>query len=999
MEKQRKSDSMPVSPNQSENGVPPETPPPGGDADSLPKATPKLRYDPQQDEKQYKAIFEDAPKPLLSVIQTIGKYLGEGDHSDIFKGQMVGSKRAVTVKVDRRPLENEENYNAVQDKVNNLKKLHHPGIAELIDFIPDWDYVNPETNEKGRSFIIMQYIPGKGLNQVLIDEGRPRQKRVLNWAIQILGVLRYLHQNQRIAGHIVPSNLVLGPRDRIRIVDFNYISAISDEIRETKPGAKDHSRFGQAPTEQELQAGILSDIQYLGATMFELLTGKPWNPDDEEANEKLFDEANVSPSVRGIIRKALAENYQSAQKMEWALRYLPYQDARFIRHVRHGLAVSALCAFLLALGGFYYVTGQSQLQRVSEMNRNAADASVALQGGDYTNALRLVMEATNKIGFDPPVTADAQAALAEILGVYDYVSGYKPLRSDFKLLGRPQRAAFSPDGDLIAILTNHSDGKKRIQIFNAKSGEEKNPSLEVRSDENCAFMFIGYDTLLYAGKDGLTSCDLKTGTMSVWDSAHSSDAQTGLALSADGKIVAYVVWETRTAYIFNAQTRAITHTLTLEETSGGSGQLQQTFLPPMERMVALDATGQLLAVSLPRGGTGLFPTDGSKPMILSQVSQYRYFEGGFFDHFFFYTASNAWTQGDSESYVQTECRLIDLDTMEAVLELQEPALIHAQADKNGIYLSIGNDLYRVDADNQTWDFLVDVETPILSLHHAAGRLLVITSTKLALVYRDDGAWRVEVARGKNYSIAGLSKNYLFLATPEKALLSVLEWNEKTSFLSYDKGDGKTVYPHWGAHLHADGTTVLLFNKQDFRIYNVETGIHEEYELPQGTVSVSYHRDKTANSDPDGEYLKAVCENSVEFYSAKTGDFLKSRDRNDKDDALTFQSGGWLVRQTSNEPIEISYGGHSKKIDGDELTYVSAQNGYLILSLRTSENERRGLILNQQLDEIANLPGFCEATPDRMLLFDDQQGNLRKGPLYSVEDLRTLANQKLEAEIK
>lgn len=87
--------------------------------------------------------------------------------------------------------------------------------------------------------------------------------------------------------------------------------------------------------------------------------------------------------------------------------------------------------------------------------------------------------------------------------------------------------------------------------------------------------------------------------------------------------------------------------------------------------------------------------------------------------------------------------------MDAVLELQEPAPIHAQADENGVYLSIGNDLYRINADDQTWDFLVNVETLILSLHHAAGRLLVVTSTKLALVYRDDGAWRVEIARGQN----------------------------------------------------------------------------------------------------------------------------------------------------------------------------------------------------------------------------------------------------------
>lgn len=138
--------------------------------------------------------------------------------------------------------------------------------------------------------------------------------------------------------------------------------------------------------------------------------------------------------------------------------------------------------------------------------------------------------------------------------------------------------------------------------------------------------------------------------------------------------------------------------------------------------------------------------------------------------------------------------------------------------------------------------------------------------------------------------------------------------------------------------------------------------------------------------------------SVLEWNEKTGDLLQSREKKAEDDALTFKADGWFVRQTGDDAIEISYKRKSKKMGGVQLACASETKGKLILSLKTGETQY-GIILDKQLDEIANLPGFCEATPDGMLLFDDQQGNLRKGPLYSVEDLRTLANQKLETEIK
>ena len=250
------------------------------------------------------------------------------------------------------------------------------------------------------------------------------------------------------------------------------------------------------------------------------------------------------------------------------------------------------------------------------------------------------------------------------------------------------KALFSPDGRTFAVLVAEASAYAPawcLQIFDAESGKEIAPFLSVRNANDCAFLFMDYDILLYEGTDSLTSYDLTTGKTVVWTkAAPSSDAQTGLALSADGKVVAYVVWETLTAYIFNAQTQALMCTLSLSETSDA----QQTPLFPMEHMVALNDTGSMLAVSLPDGGISLFPTDSSEPTILLnsdslETPQHQYFEGGFYSGYFFYAKSDMLASG----YEPSECRLIDLDTMEAQFTRFSYAPICVQADENGIYLS------------------------------------------------------------------------------------------------------------------------------------------------------------------------------------------------------------------------------------------------------------------------------------------------------------------------
>ena len=296
------------------------------------KETPEERklksgYDPEQDKLFYYRLIKD--EKLNSVIISLDKYLGESPHSKVYMGRMVGSNRTVSIKIDTRPLMEGDNYDAIQNKVNALKELRHPAISELIDFIPLWD--------EDISVIIMQYIDGAALSQKLIDNNRPfQQSQVLDWALQLLDALNYLHKNQHIAGNISPSNIVLDEQERVHMVDFRYITEIKGVVLEKPPKITEYKQdnFGKYTDHLELSAGIKKDIYHLGETLFELLTNKtPTKISPERMDNKLRDELyknHVTPSIADIILKAMSpdidQRYSSAQDMENALRDLPRND-------------------------------------------------------------------------------------------------------------------------------------------------------------------------------------------------------------------------------------------------------------------------------------------------------------------------------------------------------------------------------------------------------------------------------------------------------------------------------------------------------------------------------------------------------------------------------------------------------------------------------------------------------------------------------------------------
>jgi len=216
---------------------------------------------------------------------------------------------------------NEEELQEAEVRFKNearlLSNLNHLGLPRVTDYF----------TEAGLHYLVMDYVEGEDLEEIIKNEGTPglSEKLVKNTALEILEILEYLHgQNPPILYRDVkPSNAIRRKSDgKILLVDFGIAKVSKTTIAKT--GTKMGTE-GYAPIEQyKGKAEKRSDIYALGATMHYMLTGKEPEPFDFEPVRKLA--PKVTNSLNSIVMKAVREKandrFPSAEAMKIALMRL-----------------------------------------------------------------------------------------------------------------------------------------------------------------------------------------------------------------------------------------------------------------------------------------------------------------------------------------------------------------------------------------------------------------------------------------------------------------------------------------------------------------------------------------------------------------------------------------------------------------------------------------------------------------------------------------------------
>lgn len=157
---------------------------------------------------------------------------------------------------------------AFEREAQLLNGLRHPVLPRVSDYF----------EEGGEHFLVMEYIAGEDLSQILERKGAFAVSDVLLWADQLLDALDYLHTQKFPVVHrdIKPQNLKLTRRNQIILLDFGLAKG---NVSEASRPSRASSVFGYspayAPLEQIQGAGTdsRSDLYSLGATLYHLLTG------------------------------------------------------------------------------------------------------------------------------------------------------------------------------------------------------------------------------------------------------------------------------------------------------------------------------------------------------------------------------------------------------------------------------------------------------------------------------------------------------------------------------------------------------------------------------------------------------------------------------------------------------------------------------------------------------------------------------------------------------
>lgn len=198
-----------------------------------------------------------------------------------------------------------------------LSDVHHPYIVNVLEVF----------EENGTAYIAMEYISGFSLKYMMEQEGLLPQKKVLKYIYQIGKALQFVHEKNILHLDIKPSNILIDKNDNARLIDFGVSKRYDIEQQETSTTMLTLSK-GFASIEQYDNEGTQTfspcpDIYSLGATIYNLLTGKIPTESILRAARPLSKPTdinpNISPEIEAVIIKAMqiipAERYQTVQEM------------------------------------------------------------------------------------------------------------------------------------------------------------------------------------------------------------------------------------------------------------------------------------------------------------------------------------------------------------------------------------------------------------------------------------------------------------------------------------------------------------------------------------------------------------------------------------------------------------------------------------------------------------------------------------------------------------
>ena len=253
--------------------------------------------------------------------------VGSGGMANVYRGERITDGQVVAIKVLKEEYAQDGEFlEQFHREERSARQLHHPNIIATLDMGQDGDL----------HYIVLEYIQGRTLKELIQERGRLPADQALEIAIQLCDAVQHAHAHRIIHRDIKPQNVLLDAQGRVKLSDFGIAKAASSATATLN----NHSLLGsvQYASPEQARGGFVdekSDLYSLGIVLYEMVAGTlPFKGESavsiaiKHIQETVIPPRAVCPeiprSLECVILKAIekvkSRRYQSAQELGEDLR-------------------------------------------------------------------------------------------------------------------------------------------------------------------------------------------------------------------------------------------------------------------------------------------------------------------------------------------------------------------------------------------------------------------------------------------------------------------------------------------------------------------------------------------------------------------------------------------------------------------------------------------------------------------------------------------------------
>ncbi len=258
----------------------------------------------------------------------LGDALGRGGMAEVLEGRDLRLGRRVAVKILRPDLAKDPAFQSrFRREAQSAASLNHPNIVAVYD--TGEDVLGDESASVVVPYIVMEYVDGQTLRQLLASGRRLLPERALEITAGVLAALDYSHRHGIVHRDIKPANVMLTRTGDVKVMDFGIARALADASA-TMTAASAVMGTAQYLSPEQARGEVVdarSDLYSTGCLLYELLTGRPPFTGDspvsvayQHVSENPLPPSQVDPAVPpaldALVLKSLAKSpddrYQTA---------------------------------------------------------------------------------------------------------------------------------------------------------------------------------------------------------------------------------------------------------------------------------------------------------------------------------------------------------------------------------------------------------------------------------------------------------------------------------------------------------------------------------------------------------------------------------------------------------------------------------------------------------------------------------------------------------------